>query len=71
MSPPQAALAAAWPPTRAAAGCDPDCNIPADNPTYDQLWHCQLSGLPDLNQSMPYVREMFADYIQWILSQYR
>ncbi|EFN56269.1 hypothetical protein CHLNCDRAFT_30901, partial [Chlorella variabilis] len=52
------------------AGCDPDCNIPADNPTYDQQWHCQLSGLPDLNQSIPYVREMFADYIQWILSQY-
>lgn len=41
-------------------GCPSDCNI-ADYMNDDEVEHCRLSGLPDLNQSNTYVRETLID----------
>jgi len=40
-------------------GCDEHCSIPASafqTPDERQLEHCRLAGLPDLNQTQPFVR---------------
>ena len=56
---------------RCIAGCGPYCQIPTTNPSYRQQWDCFLSGLPDLNQSLPFVRDQLANWIKWMLPQFR
>jgi hypothetical protein len=51
------------------AGCDENCNIPVNN-TFEQGWHCQLESLPDLNQSLPFVRQQFSAFVSQVLDQY-
>lgn len=41
-------------------GCPSDCNI-ANYMNDAEVEHCRLSGLPDLNQSNPFVRETLID----------
>lgn len=44
----------------ASAGCDEHCSIPAAafaSADLAAMEHCRLGGLPDLNQSRPFVRE--------------
>ena len=49
------------PPPTTGKGCDDDCSIPSDafdgdKPNLGLIEHCRLSGLPDLNQTEPFVR---------------
>lgn len=53
------------------AGCDANCEIPSQNATLQQLWECRVSGLPDLNQSHPYVRQQLAAWVHAMQTQYR
>jgi alpha-amylase len=41
--------------------CD-DCNVGGGPASADNLWNCRLSGLPDLNQTIPFVQQQL---IQW------
>ncbi|KAL4459197.1 hypothetical protein ABPG75_014062 [Micractinium tetrahymenae] len=49
-------------------GCGAYCDIP-DNATLEQRWDCELSGLPDLNQSHPYVRQQLASWVKTMQGQ--
>ncbi|KAL4458945.1 hypothetical protein ABPG75_013810 [Micractinium tetrahymenae] len=51
-------------------GCGPNCEIPAQNATLEQQWDCRVSGLPDLNQSHPYVRQQLAGWVRSMQAQY-
>lgn len=53
------------------AGCDEHCSIPEQGSTGEQEVGCRLSGLPDLNHSVPFVREQLADWTNWMLDRYR
>jgi hypothetical protein len=46
-----------------------DCTIPNDA-TFEQNWDCRLSGLPDLDQRQPFVRQELANWIKWFLAQF-
>ncbi|KAH3759580.1 acidstable alpha-amylase [Pelomyxa schiedti] len=47
-------------------GCDSECWI-ADFDDQYQMEHCRLYGLPDLNQSIPYVRQTLVDWISYLV----
>ena len=50
-------------------GCDNNCNI---NNFQDQpmVQHCRLSGLPDLNQSSPFVAQQLTSWVKGIIAEY-
>ena len=52
-------------------GCDPQCNI-ADwvPPNMTQIEHCRISGLMDLNQSLPLVRTTLINWIHDLVANY-
>lgn len=57
-------------------GCLPDCSTPSslpnvmDEETYVQMWKCQLSELPDLNQSNQTVSENFVNWLKYVKGRY-
>lgn len=54
------------------AGCDPlTCGFPEEGVTFEQIWDCRLSGLPDLNHRNPVVRREFENWLQWVLGKLR
>ncbi|KAI8466818.1 MAG: glycoside hydrolase superfamily [Monoraphidium minutum] len=54
-------------------GCDAACGIPPsawDAPEEATLEHCRLAGLPDLNQTHPFVREKLLAWVGEMVSNY-
>lgn len=57
-------------------GCLPDCSVPNTLPnvmnetTYLQMWKCQLSRLPDLDQNNETVRQDFVNWVKYIKRRY-
>ena len=52
-------------------GCDPYCNIVQwDPPNLTQIEHCRISGLMDLNQSLPLVRQTLKQWIHDLVANY-
>jgi alpha-amylase len=55
------------------SGCDSNCNIPGNdfqcNDPKTKL--CRLSGLPDLNQSVPYVTNTLLSWISDLVNKYQ
>lgn len=50
-------------------GCPSDCNI-QDWVNQPEVEHCRLSGLPDLNQSVPYVASTLNNWVSSIVAKY-
>jgi alpha-amylase len=50
-------------------GCPMDCNI-AHWDNQPEVEHCRLSGLPDLNQSNPYVANTLNGWVQTLVSKF-
>jgi alpha-amylase len=53
-----------------AADCEVGtCAIPP-NGTHQAIVDCKLIGLPDINQSIPYVSDTLLNWIDWIRDSY-
>lgn len=50
-------------------GCPGDCNI-AHWDNQPEVEHCRLSGLPDLNQSNPYVANTLTTWVNTLVNKY-
>ena len=51
-------------------GCAENCLIPEQGATLEQEFNCRLSGLPDLNQSNPFVAEELRRWTRWMLDTF-
>jgi len=51
--------------------CPPGCNIDFNANNQNQVELCRLAGLPDLNQSVPFVRTTLVSWIKNLVTQYK
>lgn len=57
-------------PVRVFAECEKGtCNFKDETP--HQLEICRIKGLPDLNQTVPYVAETLLKWMSWIRDEYQ
>lgn len=47
-----------------------DCQVNNYQCQTEEVYNCRLADLPDLNQSVPFVREQLAKYVVWLLNDF-